>query len=305
MKSSLKLGNIRAHLHGQFSELADDTVILRKQMSSDVNLVDGEEMTWTAMISSPMVDRDGEIVLPMGVDTTDYEKNPVVLFAHNHNSMPVAKCIGLQKTKAGLIAKMVAAPTEMGKDVWNCVRNGFLKANSIGFVGVEYMPAGTKEFTKCITDNGLNAKGCERIWSKIMLMENSLVPLPANPESLAIACTTKSLVLGDELMKQLHVQEEIEKLQAKQDTAEAPATPPAAPTEAPVTPPAPEPPVIVVPPVEAPAPVAPPVVAPVVPPVVPPTPPPEPKWQVIRLGELVLSDGDKAIVKSLANGEVV
>jgi hypothetical protein len=58
--------------------------------------VDLEKMSATAIITTPAVDRVGEVVMPDGGYFTDYARNPVVLWNHGFTglSMPIAKCEG-------------------------------------------------------------------------------------------------------------------------------------------------------------------------------------------------------------------
>lgn len=58
-------------------------------------VVDSKKMTAKAVICTSDVDRDSEVILPGGVGTTNYVKNPIVLWEHGFNEQvpaPIAKC---------------------------------------------------------------------------------------------------------------------------------------------------------------------------------------------------------------------
>lgn len=57
--------------------------------------IDTAKMTAAAIICTPAVDRQNEIIQPGGVDFADYTKNPVVLWEHGFNPnmpLPIARC---------------------------------------------------------------------------------------------------------------------------------------------------------------------------------------------------------------------
>ena len=46
-----------------------------------------------AAVSTDAIDRDGEVVVPRGIDKTHFQKNPVVLWAHDYRTMPIGKAL--------------------------------------------------------------------------------------------------------------------------------------------------------------------------------------------------------------------
>ena len=65
-----------------------------------------------AVITTAISDRDREIVLPKGGDFTEFEKNPVVPYAHNYYGKPVAKVLWIKEQRGKIVAKFKPAPTE-------------------------------------------------------------------------------------------------------------------------------------------------------------------------------------------------
>jgi HK97 family phage prohead protease len=131
---------------------------------------DSRRMTFK--ISSGAMDRDGDIIDPKGWQTDTYMTNPIVLFAHDYKSLPVARAISLSKTDTSLIAtaefpKKGVYP--FADTVYDMVKGGFLNATSVGFKPLEYEPI---------------EKGYHH--TKQTLLEFSIVPVPANHEALVM-----------------------------------------------------------------------------------------------------------------------
>lgn len=80
-------------------------------------------------------DRSGDVIPASAWKTenalTNYMKNPIILFAHNH-SRPIGKCIDVNPTEFGL-----EISAEILKDsdeaVFSLIKNGILKTFSVGF----------------------------------------------------------------------------------------------------------------------------------------------------------------------------
>lgn len=125
--------------------------------------------TFEMVISTDDVDRHGEIVDQKGIDFSAYMKNPVVLWGHNHNQIPVGitdeiytRTVG---TQIQTIAKGRFASHEFAQTLRALFDAGMLKTSSIGFIPKEYQG-------NTIT--------------KSELLEWSFVSIPANPYALAL-----------------------------------------------------------------------------------------------------------------------
>ena len=130
------------------------------------------ENKYRAIASTDAVDRYGDIVDQNGWMLEDYMKNPVMLWAHDSNEIPVAKCTNVDRSQNG---KMIvdfefnsADGSPLAPFIKNSYDNGFLNALSVGFLGHER--------------NG-------NIITKAELLEISFVPVPANQEALRLAMT--------------------------------------------------------------------------------------------------------------------
>ena len=153
-----------------------------------VATIDRDERTAIFSINSDHVDRDREVVLPGGAKLTAYRKNPVVLYGHNYDSLPIGKSLWVKKTKEEgrdiLTAKVKFASTQFANEVFELVADGFLSTASIGFIPDDFRGrAATDDELKKYPD-WANA---ERVYDKWDMLEWSVVPVPSNPHALARA----------------------------------------------------------------------------------------------------------------------
>jgi len=135
--------------------------------------------------SDESIDRDGDTISVDGWDFAEYQKNPVVLFGHAWSSFPVARSINIQidyslralvfdiefPTVAQLSSTDTPSEHALTVDtIYMMAKHGLINAVSVGFQGIEWVdrPDG-------------------RDFKKQKLLELSLVPIPANPNALAIA----------------------------------------------------------------------------------------------------------------------
>lgn len=132
--------------------------------------------------SDETVDSYGDIVRAHGWQLQRFMANPVLLFAHNSSEPPIGQVtnIGVHGTELRATARFLDAGVYPKADViWNAIEVGALRAVSVGFMPtkapLEIKDAATDEWT-----GGYEFIGQE-------LMELSVVPIPANPNALALA----------------------------------------------------------------------------------------------------------------------
>lgn len=148
-----------------------------KQYNMEVEDLGARKMAFT--ISTASVDRDGDSIDAKGWQLDNYIKNPVVLWAHDYSQLPVGKAVNIQATDKGLRAEVEFPPLgtyPFADQVHDMVKNGFLNATSVGFAPKEHMKAADRE-------RGYDFKSQE-------LLEFSIVPVPCNPEALAVRGVT-------------------------------------------------------------------------------------------------------------------
>lgn len=126
-------------------------------------------------------DRDGDTIDPKGWDLTNYNQNPVFLWAHDYSIPPVGKSTKtwLEKGKLMFDIKFPEKGIYPFADlVYNLYKGGFLNATSVGFIGKE-MVARDDEDVKDLPEWRRGAK-----FLKQELLELSAVPVPSNPAAL-------------------------------------------------------------------------------------------------------------------------
>lgn len=165
--------------------------------------IDEDERTVTAIINTATVDRDREIVLPKGADLEQYLKNPVVQWAHDYSSPPVAKALWVKKGRKNIKAKMKFATKEQSPradEIFQLYKGGFLNAFSIGFISTEGHSPTPDEIKK--NPEWAEARYIIDNWE---MLEFSAVPVPANPEALALAVKSKAVSVSEDLAEELSI----------------------------------------------------------------------------------------------------
>lgn len=123
----------------------------------------------TFVISDESVNSYGYIVKTDGIDTTAFERNPVMLYMHERKTV-VGRWENIRKDGVKLLADAVFdESTELGRTVKKQVEDGFLRSASIGVDIVE-----EKEI------NGVKTV------TKSVLFEVSIVDIPANKNALKL-----------------------------------------------------------------------------------------------------------------------
>jgi len=136
------------------------------------------------LISTITLDRDSDILVPEGIDVSDYMKNPVVGVGHFRGEgalLPVGLTTRLDVTPGrGIKATWKWLTNDPVADrVRNAFDQGILRAASVGFLPQTW------------SDNSQGG----RTYSKWSLLEWSLVPIPANPAAVR---SLKALGLWDD-----------------------------------------------------------------------------------------------------------
>lgn len=156
------------------------------------------------IITAAVRDRDGEMVLPQGIDLTDYRKNPVVIWGHKHSDgLPIGKNIWIKydKVKNALIAKTQYADHTFANEVYE-YRKNFPLGVSIGFIAKEWLDK--DEFDDVTLKSiGLTKKdvaGVNRIFTKCSLLEYSLVNIPSVADATMLAIN-KGLMSKEEAIE--------------------------------------------------------------------------------------------------------
>ncbi len=137
-----------------------------------VTVLDKAKGTFNVIASTGDVDRDGEIINPKGWELDNFRKNPVILWAHNYSALPIGKATKIEVNEKGLVMEGVFASKEanpLAQQVRKLHDEGIQSAVSVGFMPLER--------------NAAN----ESVIERAELLELSFVPVPANPNALALA----------------------------------------------------------------------------------------------------------------------
>lgn len=135
--------------------------------------------------SDDTIDRYNEVVLPDGIDLTDYSTNPVVMAFHEYNRWPLGHAIAAGVVNGKLMIDVEFDPPDVDPEAEKVLRKIDLRtvnAGSIGFMPVEWID-------KSGMKNELADKypGAYRVYNKTRLLEFTICPIPANPNALAAA----------------------------------------------------------------------------------------------------------------------
>jgi HK97 family phage prohead protease len=162
-----------------------DKMIL--SFNTEIKEFDEKERSLTALVSTATKDRMGEVLIPGGADLKNYNKNPVVLWAHDYSRPPIGKSMWTKRTQEGVLAKVKFASTPFADEIYQLYKGGFMKAFSVGFLPKEW-------------EDGDGEKKPKRTFSKWEMIEFSAVPVPANPDALGLALKS-GIQLSDEVKK--------------------------------------------------------------------------------------------------------
>jgi HK97 family phage prohead protease len=127
--------------------------------------------------ATPELARDGHVLLPGGMDLTNYRKNPIALWQHNP-SAPVGTTTAIGVSGGNLCARVEFAPlgaSETADQVCRLVKSGVVKGVSIGF-----------DVTECTPLDDAKPRGGQKI-IRSELIELSFVSLPADTGATVVA----------------------------------------------------------------------------------------------------------------------
>lgn len=135
-------------------------------------------------------DRMGDEISTAGWDLKAYKKNPVFLWAHSYQNLPIGRTLKIDKEDDKLIFDVEFATADlnpMAEQVFQLYKQGFLRGTSVGFRSLdsEWLDLDSDEETekRKKTPDVLPGKR----FRKTELLELSAVPVPANPDALMTA----------------------------------------------------------------------------------------------------------------------
>lgn len=143
----------------------------------------------TFRASTPRVDRHGTIIRPEGIDTKEFDKNPIFAWGHDavgggiFGGAPdmdhvIGRVVAHRKDSAAFDIEVEFVPSEVNakaERAFQLVKKGFLNAVSIGFIPTKWH------------DESEDSGRPMRIFDEVQLLEISLVPVPSNADCVALA----------------------------------------------------------------------------------------------------------------------
>ncbi len=152
---------------------AGDVGVVYKQYETNIEPLDERHVRFTISTSTP--DRAHDVVETGGIDTTAFETNPVVMWAHDYAQLPIGRCVSIERLQnklVGIVEFVAADLNPFAEQVFRLVKAGFLRACSIGFRPLEWEYDDER--------GGVT-------FQKSELLEWSICPIPANAEALVAA----------------------------------------------------------------------------------------------------------------------
>jgi HK97 family phage prohead protease len=156
-------------------------VFKMKGTQAETTETQAAERTEVSVITTDAVDRDGDVVLPKGINRDTYNMNPVVLWSHQLDEPAIGTAVWVKPFASGLKAKTRYGSTPRANDIWTLVQDGILRGKSIGFVPLDIRPATTAELSARPEWKSAS------IISECMLFEYSVCNVGVNQEALVEA----------------------------------------------------------------------------------------------------------------------
>ncbi|MHB2205054.1 HK97 family phage prohead protease [Methylobacterium sp. CM6257] len=145
---------------------------------------DKDAGTMRFVMSAEVEDRDRDIVIQAGLDTAEFEKNPVAPWAHRAGDPPIGKWSDLTKTLTGRPKRTEGTLTLTMSDPMAQRVAGHFDAGSLCACSIGFMP---KEIERREVDDSADYYYPGYIIHAADLYECSPCTIPANPAALAKA----------------------------------------------------------------------------------------------------------------------
>jgi HK97 family phage prohead protease len=161
------------------------TTITRKALTAELK---GTAKGFAAVITAETLDRDGEVLIPQGMNSVEFEKNPTLFWNHDY-AQPVGRCNGLKRKEATIVGDFTFAqrPDGYGGEFFPEVAAALVGQGVVNAVSVGYVPedGGVRRATEI--DRKKYGDRVHTVYSRWKLLEVSLAPLQANPDALITA----------------------------------------------------------------------------------------------------------------------
>jgi HK97 family phage prohead protease len=154
----------------------DSKVGVMSTVIKNVDVDRGQRLV-KGIITTTQVDRDGDVVLPFGVDTSYFDEVKSVFWQHDYNQLPIGTNRTIHKKSTGLYATTFIRRGPFEDELLNAIEDGAVRGHSIGFRIVKMRPPDKAE-------QALYGKDCQNVIEQCILNEYSITPNPCNPGAL-------------------------------------------------------------------------------------------------------------------------
>ncbi len=143
-----------------------------EDITKTVDEMSDGEIAFPFVLSTASVDRQGDVINQEGWQLANYQKNPVVLWAHDYEQLPIARASAVYVSGGKLKAvDRFSNDHELARTCAKLYQKGFLSAVSVGFRPVKWA---------WNDDRG----GMAADFESAELLEHSAVPVPAHQDAL-------------------------------------------------------------------------------------------------------------------------
>lgn len=152
---------------------------------------DEEKREITAFASTPRLDRDREIIRSDAWDLAGFKKHPVLAISHAYEKLWLGKITEITPTSDGLFFRAVFAKTAAAEEVWQLIKSTGMAAFSVGFLPIASENVPVRKLApaeqKAALAAGLTLDGSVRVYSKVELLEISVVSVPSNTSATLLS----------------------------------------------------------------------------------------------------------------------
>jgi HK97 family phage prohead protease len=143
---------------------------------------------FSAIITAETLDRDGEVLIPAGMNAKEFEQNPTLFWNHDY-ALPVGRCTGLKRGDLDIRGEFVFAqkPDGYAGEFFPEVAAALVGQGVCNAVSVGYVPEDGGMRRASDVDRKKYGDAVHTIYSRWKLLEVSLAPLQANPAALITA----------------------------------------------------------------------------------------------------------------------
>lgn len=163
----------------QFRSSPKEGQRVQKGYSVQIKSLDATARTVSFVASTEAVDRMGDSIKLSGWRLDRFKQNPVILFGHDHDDLPIGKALSIGVEGDALVVVVQFASAEanpVAENVFRLIQEGCLNAVSVGFIMIRWEWVDDEENGRC----GFDILEAE-------LLEISVVPIPAHPDALVQA----------------------------------------------------------------------------------------------------------------------